>query len=396
MKIRGCVLADIHIGAFDVEKQLHELSAGIFTYLHKLKQLDLLVICGDFFDKLFPLNSIEALYARKVLIQFAKICEELNTVLRIVYGTESHDSHQYEIFKDIFESRGIDYKIIQYAESEILFDDVHILYLPEEYIDNKGTYYANLFQEEKSYDYVFGHGVIREGMKEAALNMDNAESSSRKKVPVFSAGELKRICKGDVYFGHYHVNCEMLENVFYIGSYSRWIHGEPEQKGWYEFSFDTEKKKYKRNFLINQNAEIYQTISFGYNHPIFQDNDSLEEGLKHIDKLIKSKVFDHIRFEFNVPETCENPEYVIKTIKNRYKDIKSVKTNITHGYIEKKKEDMKKEIDRENEKYSFIFDKSIPKDEMLSSYIALDFDYEIPANKVSRYLYSSLEDILNE
>lgn len=393
--INGVVLADLHVGAFDLEKQYREVKEGFLTYIKELKHLDLIVIAGDFFDKLFPLNSLEAVYAMRIMSEIAKVCKEKVAPLRIVYGTESHDSHQYDIFKPIFESYQLDYEIITRVKKEELFGELDILYIPEEYIENRGDYYKNFFEKQKEYDFIFGHGIIREGMKEAALNLE-MKDSKRKKPPVFGAGELKRICRGCTFFGHYHVNCEMLEDVFYVGSYSRWIHGEDPDKGFYHFTGNSETGVYDCKFIKNQNAEIYQTISFGYNNDIFKNIDILEERLGKLDKMIKSGIYDHVRFEFNVPENCENPEYVIRTIKNHYRNNDSVKANITHGYIEKQKEEKKKELDRENEKFSFIFDKSMPKEDMLSTYISIDFDKEIPAERISRYLYKPFEEIISD
>ena len=69
-------------------------------------------------------------------------------------------------------------------------------------------------------------------MKEAATQIEN-KSSNRKSVPVFSTAELRRICKGQVYFGHYHINTD-LDDIYYVGSFTRWQFGEEGRKGFYK------------------------------------------------------------------------------------------------------------------------------------------------------------------
>ena len=74
---------------------------------------------------------------------------------------------------------------------------------------------------------------------------------------------------------------------------------------------------------------------------------------------------------------------------------KNIKVEITHGYIEEKKERQKTEIQKENEKYSFIFNKSLPLEEVVSRFITIEYDKNIPTDRVDKYMNSPLTDILN-
>ena len=59
-------------------------------------------------------------------------------------GTRSHDKDQLEIFeieKKYLED-DIDMKIFRTVSSEKIFDDLEVLYVPEEYVSDKDEYYT--------------------------------------------------------------------------------------------------------------------------------------------------------------------------------------------------------------------------------------------------------------
>ena len=319
MKYNGLVISDIHVGAFDINKLNEEYNRIFIDYIKKLDKLDFLIICGDFFHHKFYLNDKESVMAYHMLQTLFDACKPFHTKIRIVYGTESHECNQYDVLSiiDLYE----DVKVIKSVTKEELLPDLNILYLPEEYMTDKNDFYSDYFDE--SYDYIFGHGVIKEGMQTAVAHMKATGSDKRKKVPVFTAGELSSVCNGEVYFGHYHINCEMEDDVFYVGSFSRWEFGQEGRKGFYSISCDTEKMKYDHEFVENTLADRFVTISYGYNSNIFSDNkvdnEELEKSLSSIDNKIDNQIFEHVRFEFNIPANCEEPEGLMQYIKERYK-----------------------------------------------------------------------------
>ena len=219
MKYKGYVISDIHIGAKDTSK-LYEEYKSIFinTIKSDYDDLNFIVICGDYFDHKLYLNETDSAFAYTMMIDLIEATRD-DVKIRIVYGTESHECNQYNIISKLKSIYHRDIEVIKYASEEELFPGLHILYLPEEHLYNKDEYYSELFSEYGKYNYIFGHGVIREAMKEAATQIDNKQGK-RKKVPVFSTAELRKLCKGETYFGNYHVNCDM-DNVFYVGSFSR-------------------------------------------------------------------------------------------------------------------------------------------------------------------------------
>lgn len=394
MKYKGLVLADLHIDVKDIYHMYHEITEVLFKYIESLDKLDFLIVCGDYFDHKEFLNDSGSYYSYKILDElFTLIYDKMkfNTKIRFVYGTESHECNQYDILETLIHDRDI--KLIRYASEEELFPNVQVLYLPEEHLENPDKYYSEFLNNERKYNYIFGHGIIQEIMKEACVAQNN--SSKRKRVPIFTVGMLLKMCKGQTYFGHYHINSEIDDSIFYVGSFTRWQFGEEEPKGFYEITYDDEKDSYKNEFIENYLAPTYKTISYGYGDTMFNSIDTMETKLKSVDKMIKDGVFDNVRLQFNIPTTSENPEMLIKFIKDKYKFNKNIKTNIVHGYIAEKEEKSKEVINEKLQKYGVLFDKSVSIEDKVSQFIDIEFSRKIEPKKVSMYLYKSLSDIMN-
>lgn len=395
-KYKGIVISDIHVGANDLSKLRQEYSEVFIRYIKEMKQLDFLIVDGDFFDHKFYLGDKESIVAHAMIKELIEVCEEKNTVIRIVYGTESHECNQYDVLSALHMYDKIE--VVKYAKEEELLPDLHILYLPEEHLLDKDEYYKKYFSNQKKYDYIFGHGVIREVMKNEVVHIEEGErdtSVKRKKVPIFKSSELEYCCKGQVYFGHYHINYNINDKIFSVGSFSRWKFGEEGPKGFYELTCNTEKGSYKQTYIENTMADKYITIAYGYDDKVFESDEKMQEALNHIDKLVEDNVLDHVRCVFNIPTDAENPEYLMNYIKERYKFKDHIKTEITHGYIEERREQQKEKIDAENKKYDFIFDKNLPLEEMTSRFISIEYNKNIPSDTVSMYLYHTLNEILD-
>ena len=387
MSYKGILIADLHIGVINTQKQYEEIKYRIFPKILTEKP-DFIIFLGDYFDHKFSLNDESTYYAVLIINEIIRICKDNGlekTKLRFVYGTESHEWEQYKFLNAI--DIDFDIKVIRYCEEEDLFPDCKVLYIPEEHLYNKGEYYEKFLSQPKKYDYIFGHGVIREVMKEAAINNDNS-SSNRKRVPVFSTGELTYACKGQVYFGHFHIHTNINDTVFYVGSFNRWCFGEEEPKGFYiiEKSInDDEENEYDCEF---------KTISFGYENAIFKNQKVMEKKLNQIDNMIKDNIFNRVRFEFNIPKTSFNPEYIMNFVKERYRFNDNIKVNIVHGYTEEKKKKEKEEIEKWNEVNAPYFNRNISIEDKVAYFIGIEFKREIKPDRVNLYLNKELSEIL--
>lgn len=399
MKYRGLVIADIHIGAVKpIERAYDEIKKCFFKYIETNgEDLDFIIVCGDFFNNKRYLNDDVSKMAYKILYELLSLCKKFSLKIRFLYGTESHECNQYDIletFKDEFEN----FEVIRHVKEEKLFEDLHILYIPEEHILDQEEYYKDYFDDNHTgyYDYIFGHGIIKEVMREASANIET-KKSTRKHVPVFKTAQLDRVTIGDVYFGHYHVHTNIEDKIFYVGSYSRWMFGEEETKGFYDISCNPEKDKYERHFVENNMCETYKTLHYGYSNKIFTDINLMEKEFNRIDKILSDGIIEHIRLSLNIPETADNPEFIINYLKERYRFVPNVKLDIVNGYVEKKKQTSRTEIDKLLTQYDMILDKKVAIEDKISYFINMTYEKnkEMDSKKIKHYLDANLSDLLN-
>lgn len=391
-EINGIIIADQHFGVIDADRLYEEHERIIIAHLIQMSSLDVIFIAGDFFDHILYLNESHANRACMFMDKLVWIAKSYNAKIRIIYGTESHECNQYNIFFNRFIDKDIDFRVINTVEEEELFDDFWVLYLPEEYIYNKQEYYEKYFTGEKKYGYIIGHGVIQELMSDVTYNIKKStKNSNRAKVPVFTSTELLENCYGEVYFGHYHINSSIKDRIFYVGSFTRWCHGEEEQKGFYEIS--TNGKKFKHIFIENTMAEKFTTLNYGYTHDIFQSKDNMEKEWKKIERLSDSEILGHTRLIINVPEDFPEAESMLNVIGERFKNQKNIKIKVVNGFVNKSQKINKEYLEESMKKYGFIFDKNMPIHEQASQFILTKFEQDISADRIDWHLKTT--DILS-
>lgn len=382
--MKGIVIADQHFGVIGAEELYLEHDKIFFEYL-KSDIFDVIFIAGDFFDHILYLNESHANKACLFMDRLFEEARRMNSKIRIIYGTESHECNQYSIFLNRVHTENLDIKVIRHVEEEELFPDIWVLYLPEEYIYNKDEYYKDFFTGEEKYNYIIGHGVIQELMSDASFHMNrSSKTSARAKVPVFTSRELLENCCGEVYFGHYHVNSSIKDRIFYVGSFTRWCYGEEAPKGFYSIEF--KKDKYHHEFIENTMAKKYNTITYGYENPIFHDKESMEKEIKKVRQLVDKGMIDNVRLVMNIPEDYQDAESTIVMMGEQFKGQDKIKVKITNGYVNKTKKINKEYLTETMKKYSYIFDKSMPISEQAHNFIKTKFNEDIPADIIEWHL----------
>ena len=388
MKYTGVIISDIHFGAIDPYIFKNELMNVFLYHIENMKKIDFIIITGDYFDHKLYLNEKNSDFAIAFMDKLISIAEKNNCPIRCIYGTESHEVNQYNIFSIYNENTNIDFKVIYTVCEEELLKDLHVLYLPEEYIYDKKDYYKDYFNNINKYNYIFGHGIIQEVMTMASKDSSNKKKdTNRKKVPVFTTRDLLNICKGQVYFGHYHINTNISDKIFYVGSYSRWVFGEEDPKGFYIVNYDSDKNKYTQEFIENYLARKFITFEYGYNSHVINTEEDLLHELNKKDKLIENHNGDHVRYIFNIPENYPNPEFIINILNERYKYNNLIKVQLVNGYVKNKKKINKKKLNDTIEEFPMIFDKSVKLENKIEYFIKKKNNKEIPIDIIKKYLY---------
>ena len=157
---RGLFFADIHIGAMTYDQTCNECMyiKDLLKEYRKDGILDFIILGGDFFDKQLYGNDPFIDLALKLMVYMLTSAK----VVRVVYGTSSHDSDQYGMFDTLatdvpvaMEGFEYNFRVINTVTEEELLPGLNVLYIPEEYIYNKKDYYDPYLKKEHYYDYIF-------------------------------------------------------------------------------------------------------------------------------------------------------------------------------------------------------------------------------------------------
>lgn len=378
----GAVIADLHFGAMPAKSLYNELDKGLLKYLKSLKILNFLVFAGDLLDSRLNLNSDHTKYLFIFLKKLMEICAEKNCKLRILKGTMSHDNNQLDILK-YFANLNVDFKVIETVTEEELFPDMKVLYIPEEYVDDP-DYYTEYFNKE--YDMVFGHGMLAEV---AFVGKAQSSEVTMKKAPVFKSDDILKITKSVAFFGHIHKSQCIKGRIYYTGSYSRWVYGEEEPKGFMMCVYTPDTGNYEVEFIENKNAPLYNSMIIDYGSSFYKDDHTQQ--MDYIVRMVNNLHVERLRIIFNIPETYENPillTNLINDVFSKYRHIKVVINN--NSKDSKRKREMEERVKTLLTKYDFIFDKSIPPEEKLSRFIKIKYNKNISIDDMVNYLYQKI------
>lgn len=378
----GLIIADVHVGAMDPTMLHNELRNSFLSYIESLKVLDFIIIAGDLFDSRISLNSEHAKHLFYFLRDLIQICSDRNIKLRIIKGTESHDNKQLEIIKYI--TMG-DVKIISTVTEEDLFDDMKVLYIPEEYMNNMNEFYGE-YLNDKTYDMIFGHGLVNDVAFIAKMQESEVTMS---KAPVFDSNKLLSICKGPIFFGHIHKAQCIKDRLFYVGSFSRWVFGEEEKKGFMSVAYTPDSGLFKTEFIENKYAKEFNTMIIDYNSDFYKNDEHMQ--IEYILSLINNLEIHKLRIIFNIPEDYPNPALLTNLINDVFSKYSNIKVIIKNNSKEKqKKEEMEKKIKALIDTYDFIFDKGVSTEEKLSRYIKIKYNKDITVDQVRQYIYEKI------
>ena len=356
--MRILCIADIHIGTIKDTEYVYDVLKDIFYKEIVQNKTNAVILLGDYFHRSLRINEPFTKLAINVMETLVRCCKRTNTKLRCVYGTESHDANQYGLFQYFLNDKKLDFKVIYTASEEMLFDDCPVLYLPEEYIENKESHYGKLLS--KKYQYIFGHGIIVEGMP--ALKFDASIKSNEKFVYRWHSDELSKLCKQCV-FGHQHKPTSM-KNVHYAGSLFRTSFGEEETKGYVILQDDAFQ------FIPNDRTYVYNT----YEVPITSDVYESQEKLLSFIHSIKSENSDlfngnktgKIRIKMQLPPNISD------AFKSNLQNVLLNEKEISLSFQETTVDDLDlhEEVDIE---YDFILDRSLSIADKLYQYINKEY-----------------------
>lgn len=385
----GALISDVHIGALDADELYMQLKEEFIKSIKNLPILDFIVITGDLIDKKISMNSNHAMVLLKFIDDIKSIMSERDNEvkLRIIKGTESHDNRQLEVLHSVLQ--GVDYKIINVVESEELFPNFNVLYIPEEYVDDMEEYYKDYIldiDKETRYDMIFGHGMVNE----AVFSAKTQESEiTMPKAPIFKTEKLLANCKGPVFFGHIHNRQTIRKRFYYIGSFTRWAFGEEGDKGFNVVAYTPSTHNYKVDFIKNKLAKDFVTVDIGLDSGIFRKNNVIDQ-VSYLQDVITSMNEDFIRLRIDIPEDYEEVQLFTNTISTVFSKYKNVKLKIINNTKLRKEKKIEETVNLLLDKYGFLFEKSVSHEEKIVKYIKEKFNKDIPIDRIREYLYNKI------
>ena len=371
------LIADLHIGSIQDISYVYNTVTDIFEKEILFNKTDAVIFLGDYFHRLFKVNEEYTSLAINIMSYLVKLCKRSKTKIRIVYGTEGHEQSSYCLFNHYLEDT--DVKILTTITEEELFPNVNVLYIPEEYIKSKEDHYGRYLYSGKRYDYVFGHGIIVEGMP--MVKFSNRPRTNERDIPSFRCGELSKVSAISI-FGHYHMYRDLGEGTYYLGSLFRDSFGEEEPKG-YGIIEDG-----KFRFVENVRAYIYKTYTYGEESDIYINGESLINEINRI-KLENSTIFNgdqsgKIRIIFNTPSTLD-PTFRDNLRSLLFNDkIISPLIRMNSSFISEVQEEITSE-------YDFILDSSLPIEDKIHRYMNKQYDDIMSLQDLTKYITEDLK-----
>lgn len=278
--IKYLVLSDLHLG--HAKNHTVNIVANLNQYFkdnHKLfKELKIIFLAGDIFDKLLMTNSKQYLLVIEWLTVLSNYCAHNHIKLRILEGTESHDWQQAGVLNTVLNKikLELDFKYIDTLTIEYMADlDMNILYIPDEYNDKAiDTYHeVQVLMKELNLtevDIAIMHGQFHYQLPHVTLESSHDENS------------YSDIVKYFINIGHIHkhsVNGKILAQ----GSFDRLAHNEEAPKGGIVVSIDTVTENAEWIFIPNKRAMTFKTLDYSKlkDYDVYKELDKLIKILRH-------------------------------------------------------------------------------------------------------------------
>lgn len=304
-KLNIVELSDVHLGhrttpTYHIIESLNQLLPNNA----EMKEVDLLIIAGDLFDRLLYLSHTDVSMIHRWVYSLLTLCKQNDIVLRVLEGTPSHDNQQPKIIDDINNESGIacDLRYVDTLEIEYIERfDINVLYIPDEYHPDSTQTLREVREllvthGLKQVDFAVMHGAFDYQIPDNLLT----------RVPHHDTKAYLGLVKYLIFIGHIH-QYSQYKRIFAAGSTDRLRHGEEEKKGIIKVTV-YESGHFDATFIVNKNAMVYATLDV--------KDLSLKDALAYITKRIADAPPDsHFRVKAGTDNEVIN---AIKSVKSHH------------------------------------------------------------------------------
>lgn len=290
-EIKLAVVSDIHLGSRrnETEYIIENLNRE-FADDSSFSQLDLLVLAGDVFDRLLSLSDNCVYAIDSWIMRLLRLCKKHDVILRVLYGTPSHDRDQSQRFVLLNDEARIDADLQYVKELSIEYIEklnINVLYVPDEWDEDTSETLSQvrelmLSRNLKTVDFAFMHGQFSYQLPPVV------------KAPKHDENEYLRLVDKLIFIGHIHTYSQ-YGRIIAQGSFDRLSQGEEEAKG-HVRAVVRSRDDFEIVFHENKNARKYITIECEYL--------SLEQTLQKVHSVV-----DHLPDGSHVRLSCskDNP-----------------------------------------------------------------------------------------
>ncbi|MCM1214104.1 MAG: metallophosphoesterase [Lachnospiraceae bacterium] len=371
-------LADIHWGAMDPEEMYENLSL-VLEFIKAKRDIDLVVICGDYFDYRLTLNSKAALMALRWFDDLYDTCIQCDVKrLRAIKGTKEHDNEQWEAIHP--NETGDFFKKFYVNTIEETLPGLKCIYCPDETInleDYVREYAANLVE---ICDIGFFHGNFNTQLPKMVI-----EQNLDAKIPsiIYFKDTWQSHIRGPMIAGHWHTFTD-LDPLIYVGSFDRWAFGEEEDKGMLFVQYDTDDHSYFWKRIINPFARNFVTISVDSqlvsSPDDFADLRQTIEHLRATDNGIRIKVLYML--------TSENDEAMMNfnQFRNVVSSMRGVKIDLKDLVRKNKRKQEKENVSITTDKYAYILDHPQEVITNVHEFLLREREVDIPVETIEEIL----------
>lgn len=300
-KVKYLVLSDIHLG--HKNNKTHEIVANLIQYfktnLKLFRQLDVIFLAGDVFDRLLSTNSEEYVLTVEWLTSVVMFCKTHNIKLRLLEGTPSHDWKQSRAVTKVIQTLGvdIDFKYIETLSIEKMDDlGISILYVPDEVHHNASDTLTEV-----------GELLVKHNLSQVDIAIMHGQFNYQLPIVLECSHDENSyldIVKYYISIGHIHTP-SVFKRILAQGSFDRLTHGEEENKGGMVITLDDEPSF---EFIVNKGAKTFKTL----------DVKNLDNALEYIiGKLKGLRKGSFIRI---LAERSSGMKSILKELQERYND----------------------------------------------------------------------------
>ncbi len=374
MKYNILAIADIHWGAMDPDEMYDNLQYFL-DFIRMKGDIDLVVICGDYFDYRLTLNSKAALKSLRWFDELYNTCKENGVKrLRAVKGTKEHDNDQWEAIHP--KETGEFFRKFYTCTSEETLPNLKCIYCPDETVNLKE--YEELYLKEMMtlHDIGFFHGNFDTQLPKMVIDQ-NLEAN----IPsiIYFKDHWSKVINGPLVSGHWHVFTD-LDPLIYIGSYDRWSFGEEEDKGFLFIQYDTNDHSYYWKHIENPFARKFDTIII--DNTLCVTPDDFANLTQDIQELKKSDPEMKIRVIYQI--TVENDEASVNfsEFRNIVSSMRNVKVDIKDFVKKRNKEKQKERVAISSGRYSYILDHPLEIKSNIHEYLLREKNIDLPLETI--------------